>query len=93
MKIYLPRIDGTMIPLLYFQPKPDVPVYDNLTVERILRHRTRNGSRQWLVKWRGLDDSHNSWEPAAAFLGAVQRDWVEYNKKHKIPFDTSKLFD
>jgi hypothetical protein len=49
-------------------PAPDVedgmPVY---TMEKILSHRvTRSGKRkthEYLVKWLGYDDTHNSWEP------------------------------
>jgi transposase InsO family protein len=36
-------------------------------VERILAHRTRKAGRrkvqEYLIKWAGYDDSHNSWEP------------------------------
>jgi len=38
-------------------------------VERILAHRDRRSGRkkrrEYLIKWEGFDDSHNSWEPEA----------------------------
>lgn len=30
-------------------------------VEKVLQTRTVNGKKQWLVKWLGFPDSHNSW--------------------------------
>ena len=33
-------------------------------IEKILKRRTRGGLREVLVKWKGWDDSHNSWIPA-----------------------------
>ncbi len=32
-------------------------------VDKILRKRTRNGVREGYVRWKGLDNSFNSWEP------------------------------
>ena len=31
--------------------------------EQIVCHRIRNGRPQFLIKWSGFSDSHNSWEP------------------------------
>ena len=33
------------------------------SVEKILRHRIRNGKKQVLIKWKGYSNSFNSWEP------------------------------
>ena len=36
--------------------------------ERILRHRMRNRKPQFLVKWAGFPESHNTWEPRENLL-------------------------
>jgi len=92
LKMYLPRIDGTKIHLHYYRPVEQVPEDDSLLVEKIIDHRTRNGTLQWLVTWKGYDHAHNTWEPASSFVGYVQQDWVEYNKRHKIQVPLNKQF-
>jgi Chromo (CHRromatin Organisation MOdifier) domain len=46
-------------------PPPPVLVdgEEHFTVEKILDSRVRRGRLQYLVKWKGYDDGHNSWEP------------------------------
>ena len=85
--MYLPRIRGTSIPLMYFQPKQEIPEKDDFVVEEILEHHRRHGKFQWNVKWKGWDHDSNTWEPAESFLGAIQKDWLLYNQSHGI--DTS----
>ena len=34
-------------------------------IEKILKRQTRNGRKEVLVKWKGWDESHNSWIPAS----------------------------
>ena len=92
LKPYLYKIDGTKVSLLYFQPKVEFPEDDTFIVEDILRHRQRHGVDQWLVKWKGYDDTMNTWEPAECFIGAIQKDWVEFNRRHRIPFKLENLF-
>jgi hypothetical protein len=52
-----------------------VPYY---TVERILTHRGRmvgrKTVREYLVKWEGYTDEHNSWEPDANFTDSCAQD-------------------
>ena len=36
-------------------------------VERVLDHQGPEGSREYLVKWRGYGASQNTWEPATHF--------------------------
>ena len=84
LKVYLPKPDGKAIPLSYFQPRGEIPHDDGYVVEEILGHRIRSRQHQWLVKWRGYDHSHNTWEPAQHFVGYIQKDWTDYNRRHGI---------
>jgi hypothetical protein len=55
-----------------FHPLPPPEVVDGVSyyeVEKILSTREKKSGRrkvtkEYLVKWRGYDDTHNSWEPA-----------------------------
>ncbi len=38
-----------------------------LEVQKILDHKDENNVRYYLVKWKDLDDSENSWEPEKNF--------------------------
>uniref|UniRef100_A0A7S4G244 Chromo domain-containing protein n=1 Tax=Eutreptiella gymnastica TaxID=73025 RepID=A0A7S4G244_9EUGL len=52
-------------------------------VERILMHRKNRGVTQYLVQWKGYDDT--TWEPRESFVvgDEVHRAWIEYDKAHK----------
>ncbi len=43
-------------------------------VERIVKHRTRNGVKEVLVKWVGYPHSENTWEPASNFITRIDDD-------------------
>ena len=45
------------------QTKINIVTSDEYEVERILDSRLVDGLRQYLVKWKGYDDSENTWEP------------------------------
>ena len=47
-------------------PPPPVLVgeHQEYEVEKILKHRSRRGRRQYLVKWLGFPDTENSWVTA-----------------------------
>lgn len=32
-------------------------------VEKVIKEKTENGIKLWLIKWTGLDSSYNQWEP------------------------------
>ena len=59
LKPYHPDPYGRLPPV-----PPPVPIPDGSVeyeVERILRSRRRRGRQQYLVKWKGYDNSENSW--------------------------------
>ena len=91
LKLCLPHVDGSKIVLNYYRPHRKVPEDDTMVVEKILKHRVRDGQHQWYVRWKGYDNTHNTWEPASSFVGYVQQDWLEYNKKHHVPLSLHAL--
>lgn len=38
-------------------------VNDRWVVERVIQYRCKYGIEQWLVKWEGYGEDHNTWEP------------------------------
>ena len=78
MKPCYDTIEGKKIPLMYFKPHQEIPHSDTFVVDKILNHRkNRKEEYLWLVSWQGYDAAHNTWEPAKAFIGDIQRDWVD----------------
>ena len=91
LKMYLPHVNGSKIVLNYYRPHREVPEDDSMIVEKILKHRIRDGQYQWYVRWKGYDDAHNTWEPLSSFVGYVQQDWADYNRRHHLPISLKKL--
>lgn len=57
-------------------------------VEKILDKRFVDGKPQYLLKWKGYDDAHNSWEPFENVDGLVilpefERQFEENKKRNK----------
>jgi transposase InsO family protein len=54
---------------------------DSTNVERVLDHRGTRQEREYLVKWQGQDDSHNSWVKVQDFDGqaSIQTYWKKQN--------------
>jgi len=54
---------------------PPVMALDNTVqyeIEKIVAQRGRGRSLQYLIKWKGYDDVHNSWEPAIGLKNAPE---------------------
>jgi hypothetical protein len=67
--------------------EPEPRNESTFSVERIEGIRTRNGKREYLVKWEGYPSSENTWEPAESFASkeALKR-WVQaFESKSKTP--------
>ena len=56
----------------------DEPEYE---VEKLLDSRIRWRRIEYLVKWKGYDDGHNSWEPVTNLTNA-KRSITAFHKKH-----------
>ena len=91
LKLYLPAVEGERLPLFYYRPQRDVPHDDSYEVDEIVAHRVRNGVRQWRVRWKGYDESHDTWEPASSFVGHPHEDWMRYNAQHHIVVGLQEL--
>ena len=44
---------------------------DVYVIEKILRHRIRNGIKEVYIKWKGLPAATNSWEPASNIVSTL----------------------
>ena len=91
MKPYLPSVDGTAIPCLYYKPRSALPTSDLYVVDRILDHKIKNGKHLWKVRWRGYGSEGDTWEPASSFVGFVHQDWRRWNKDHNVEFSLSQI--
>jgi transposase InsO family protein len=89
--------DGTLLPRSYAPsqliqvPAPAAPVpHDTVyIVDKILRHRRRGNTIQYLTKWKGYDDAHNSWEPHSSFFDILPITLYWKAKRGKVPDDTA----
>eukprot|EP00730_Choanoeca_flexa_P016043 TRINITY_DN7502_c0_g1_i3.p1 TRINITY_DN7502_c0_g1~~TRINITY_DN7502_c0_g1_i3.p1 ORF type:complete len:366 (+),score=74.44 TRINITY_DN7502_c0_g1_i3:27-1124(+) len=52
----------------------DDDVYE---VEKILKHRTFKGQKQYRIKWRGYSNNHNTWEPEENIAGDALEEYFE----------------
>ena len=84
LKLYLPALDGERLPLHYYRPHRAVPHDDAYEVEATVAHCVRRGLRQWRVRWKGYDESFDTWEPASSFVGHPQEARMRYNTDHHI---------
>ena len=68
----------------YPWPLPDIEngeeVYE---VEQILKHRRREWSYKYLVKWAGYPITEASWEPKSSFTGSAEI-LQEYQECHQL---------
>ena len=76
LKPFEPGVPGIPVP-------PDPEIVDGIpffAAERILSHRVKKkGKRnfhEYLIKWEGFDDTHNSWEPKANLTDALLESWT-----------------
>jgi len=92
MKMYLPRVDGSTLPLHYYKPTTLVPEGDSYVVERILDHRVNDGRHEWLVRWHGYDESGDTWEPAESFVGTVHTEWLRFNRRNEIDLTVNEVY-
>ncbi len=56
---------------------------DVFEVEKIVDKRTRNGTTEYLISWKGFESSHDSWEPAANFAAGLKVALKEFNEEKK----------
>src|SRR5579863_7093215 len=64
------------------EPPPDlVEGQPEWEVEKILQERTRRGKKQYLIRWKGYSEAHDSWEPKA-YLNAPEL-LQAFHQRHK----------
>ncbi|KAF0483189.1 chromobox protein [Gigaspora margarita] len=60
---------------------------DVFAVEKIISHRIRNGTTQYLIKWEGFGSEDNSWENEGNVYAPIliRKYWNKSRNKVKIP--------
>ena len=51
---------------------------EHYVVETFVNHRVHEGVEQWLVKWKGWSQKHNSWEPLEHLNMAAREEAKQY---------------
>jgi hypothetical protein len=71
------------IPERVLPPPPPVEIQDHTEyeVDAILTHRVRRGKVLYLVKWKGYDDTENTWEPVES-LENTKELLKEYHNRY-----------
>ena len=72
----------------------DYAEQDDYIVEKILAHRPNRsvpGGLEFRVRWRGYGPSHDLWEPASSFVPRINKPFMDYLRKHKVPLATADL--
>jgi hypothetical protein len=62
------------------------PSSDEFIIEKVLRSRLVQGSKQYLIKWKGFPASQNSWEPESN----LNRSCLDYLKEHPVRLSRGK---
>ena len=52
-------------------------------VEQVKNHRHRNGNVQFLIKWLGYSNRHNTWEPENHLSPALVQEYFEQSSLEK----------
>jgi hypothetical protein len=90
-KMYTAPPSGKAIPCWFYRPAPKLPEGDSFVIDKILKHRHRNGKHEWLVRWKGYGPEDDTWEPTSSFIGDIQQDWTEWNKTRGIKISIDDL--
>jgi hypothetical protein len=80
--------DGTLLPQNYPPSSLKLISQDPILsgqsyeVEAILDHRGEEQKREYLVKWKGFDKKHNTWEPVGHFNdhAVIDKYWKRCGK-------------
>ena len=61
----------------------DESASSSYVVEKLLDHRTRSGSYEYLVKWQGYGEEDSTWEAASQFddVEIIRKYWQDQRKK------------
>ena len=92
LKPYNPPHTHKQPPLHFFSDKETLVDDDKFNIGKVLKHQKfankgkdkhrRPHILKWYVKYKGYDKPE--WHDASEFLHDINKDWLQYNIKHKI---------
>ena len=77
MRPYKPPVEGQRVTLPEAVEVEGTPEYE---VEQVLDSQLKRGKLEYLVKWSGYTDDHNTWEPESNLLNLKEM----INEFHKL---------
>ena len=87
------RFLGHPVPLYYHRRTVLDPEAqeEEWIVDRILKHRTREGKLEFLVKWVGYEVEAATWEPVAHFFHRYNSDVLRYCQGKGLSLNVTKF--
>ena len=84
-----PKFTDQGVPLFFFKrtEKEEEAMPDEWEVEKILAHRRKGESWEFLTKWVGYEDGEETWEPVGNFIHRFSEELVRYCAKKNLSVD------
>ena len=75
-----PPVFGKGVPLYFFKrtEKEEEATPDEWEVEKILSHRRKGDTWEFLTKWTGYEEGEETWEPIGNFIHRFSHELVRY---------------
>jgi hypothetical protein len=86
---------GQAVPLFYHKRTildPEAQA-DEWIVDKILKHRKKDGQWEFLTKWQGFDTESATWQKLGNFFHRLNSDLIEYAQKNNLNLNITHELD
>jgi hypothetical protein len=86
---------GQAVPLFYHKRTildPEAQA-DEWIVDKILKHRKKDGQWEFLTKWQGFDTESATWQKLGNFFHRFNSDLIEYAQKNNLNLNITHELD